>query len=256
MDLSEARGLELFRVVRESIGITQRLSAQWGTVRLQAIGILTLEPERLKNRSTTTGERLTGDGQGSYPRRSSGLRLQFVGVEVFSFLPQRQRNGCDLACQGEAHHGRFDAFGQRALVKLPKWSRYHAGPGRRGFEQTLEIVIVIFIQTANGKLLFGAAPFAVHVDIFSGDASFQSQSAVLPQLALTAETMRGLDQCHRQSGTNRTQRGNLSQLGGDAMFATLGQKLAACLLAHVLQHVQLLIEVLSSPPRSGFADFF
>src|SRR5215469_5214741 len=142
------------------------------------------------------------------------------------------------------------------LVKLPKRSREHAGPGRRGFEQTLEIVIVIFVQTANGNLLFGPAPFALHVDRFSGDASFQSQSAVLPQLALTAETMRGLDQDHRQSGTNRAQRGNLSQLGGDAMFATLGQKLAARLLAHVLQHVQLLIEVLRSPPRSGFADFF
>ena len=35
-----------------------------GTVRLQAIRILTLEPERLKNRSTTTGQRITGDGQG------------------------------------------------------------------------------------------------------------------------------------------------------------------------------------------------
>ena len=32
-----------------------------GTVRLQALGILTLEPERLKNRSTTTGERITGE---------------------------------------------------------------------------------------------------------------------------------------------------------------------------------------------------
>ena len=40
------------------------------------------------------------------------------------------------------------------LVKLPKRSREHAGPGRRAFEQTLEIVIVIFIQTANGNLLF------------------------------------------------------------------------------------------------------
>ena len=29
IDLSEARGLELFRVVREGIGITRRLSAQW-----------------------------------------------------------------------------------------------------------------------------------------------------------------------------------------------------------------------------------
>jgi hypothetical protein len=37
IDLSEARGLELFRVVREGIGITRRLSARWA---LHAYGIL------------------------------------------------------------------------------------------------------------------------------------------------------------------------------------------------------------------------
>ena len=47
----------LFRVVREGIGLTQRLSAS-GTVRLQAIRILTLEPERLKNQLATTRQRL------------------------------------------------------------------------------------------------------------------------------------------------------------------------------------------------------
>jgi hypothetical protein len=56
MVLSEARGLLLFRVVREGIGLTQRLSAT-GTVRLQAIRMLTLEPERLKNQLTTTRKR-------------------------------------------------------------------------------------------------------------------------------------------------------------------------------------------------------
>src|SRR6266581_3414724 len=56
MVLSEARGLLLFRVVREGIGLTQRLSAS-GTVRLQAFSILTLEPERLKNQLTTTRKR-------------------------------------------------------------------------------------------------------------------------------------------------------------------------------------------------------
>ena len=34
-----------------------------GTCRLQALGILTLEPERRKNRSTTTRERIAGDGK-------------------------------------------------------------------------------------------------------------------------------------------------------------------------------------------------
>src|SRR5438874_3812157 len=68
MDLSEAPGLVLFRVVREGIGISQRLSAT-GTC-LQAIGMLTLEPERLKNQLTTTRKRspemeglFTGDAQ-------------------------------------------------------------------------------------------------------------------------------------------------------------------------------------------------
>ena len=59
MDLSEAGGLELFRVVREGIGITRRLECPDGTSRLQAIRILTLEPERLKNRSTTVGGNIT-----------------------------------------------------------------------------------------------------------------------------------------------------------------------------------------------------
>src|SRR5215468_8573059 len=59
-----------------------------------------------------------------------------------------------------------------------------------------------------------------------------------------------------KAGTNRAQPGNPPQPGGDAMFATLGQKLAARLLAQVLQHVQLLIELLGSAARSGFGDFF
>jgi hypothetical protein len=68
--------------------------------------------------------------------------------------------------------------------------------------------------------------------------------------------MRGLDQRYRQSGTNRAQRGNLSQLGGDAMFATLRQKFASRLLAQVLQHVQLLIELLGTAASSGMGYFF
>ena len=56
MVLSVARGRVLFRVVRGGIGFTQRLSAT-GTVRLQAIRMLTLEPERLKNQLATTRKR-------------------------------------------------------------------------------------------------------------------------------------------------------------------------------------------------------
>jgi len=81
-------------------------------VRLQAIGMLTLEPERLKNQLTTTSKRNRRWNWALRPRRSSGLRFQFLNVEVFSLLPQSQRNGCNLACQREAHHRWLNAFGQ------------------------------------------------------------------------------------------------------------------------------------------------
>ena len=57
MVLSETRGLWLSWVIRGGIGFTRRLGAT-GT-RLQAIRILTLEPERLKNRLATTRTRST-----------------------------------------------------------------------------------------------------------------------------------------------------------------------------------------------------
>src|SRR6476661_5371073 len=85
MVLSATRGLVLFRVIREGIGLTQRLSAT-GTVRLQAIRMLTLEPECLKNQLATT--RKDHWRWRALPvRRSSGVRFQFVSVEVFSLLP-------------------------------------------------------------------------------------------------------------------------------------------------------------------------
>ena len=144
-----------------------------------------------------------------HPRRSSGLRFQFLDVEVFSLLPQSQRNGCNLARQRETHHGRLDAFGQRALVKILERSGLHTGPGGGGFEQTFQIMVVILVQAANGHLLFAPPHLALDVVVFPAVAGFQPQSAVGPQLSLAAKTMRGLDQSHRQSGTNRAQGGNL-----------------------------------------------
>jgi hypothetical protein len=110
MDLSEARGLVLFWVVRRGIGISQRLSASGTT----PTGHTDTHP-RTRASQEPTGhhqKKITGDGRVLHPRRSSGLRFQFVSVEVFSLLPECQRNGCDLTRQGETHHGRLDTFGQ------------------------------------------------------------------------------------------------------------------------------------------------
>src|SRR5713101_7579990 len=171
--------------------------------------MLTLEPERLKNRLATTKEKHRR-WEGSSPRRSSGLRFQFLGVEVFSFLPQSQRNGGNLARQRETRHGGLDAFGQRSLVEILEWSGLHTRPGGGSFEQTFQIMIVILVEAANGHLLFAAPHLALHVVVFPAVASFQAQSAVGPQLSLGAKTMRGLDQSHRQCRANRPEGRDLS----------------------------------------------
>ena len=87
MVLSATRGLVLFRVIREGIGLTQRLRAT-GTVRLQAIRMLTLEPERLKNQLATTRKKITGDG-GLFTETLK--RLAISVCQRRSFLPSSHR---------------------------------------------------------------------------------------------------------------------------------------------------------------------
>ena len=82
-----------------------------------------------------------------------------MDVEVFSLLPQGQRKGCNLACQGEAHQGGLDAFGERALVKLLERSGLYTGPGGRAFEQTFQIMVVVLVQAANGRLFLKVCAF-------------------------------------------------------------------------------------------------
>src|ERR1700692_2015972 len=83
MVLSATRGLVLFRVIREGIGLTQRLSAT-GTVCLQAIRMLTLEPKRLKNQLATTRKR-SPEMEGS--SRETLKRLAISVCQRRSFLP-------------------------------------------------------------------------------------------------------------------------------------------------------------------------
>lgn len=87
MDLSEARGLVLFRVVRRGIGISQRLRAT-GTVRLQAIRMLTLEPERLKNQLATTRKR-SPEMEGLFTRDAQAACDFSLSASKFSPFFQR-----------------------------------------------------------------------------------------------------------------------------------------------------------------------
>jgi hypothetical protein len=62
MVLSEARGLSLFRVIREGLGSAVRLGAR-GTQRLTSQWRLALEPERLKNPTDHRPENFQGMGR-------------------------------------------------------------------------------------------------------------------------------------------------------------------------------------------------
>ena len=86
-----------------------------------------------------------------HPRRSSGLRFQFFRVEAFSFLPQSQRNGCNLARQRETRQRRLHAFCQQSLVEVLERSGAHTGHGGRSFEQTFQIMVVVLVQAPNGE---------------------------------------------------------------------------------------------------------
>src|SRR6266487_2728944 len=74
MDLSEAPGLVLFRVIREGIGISQRLSA---TGTCAPTGDWDAHPRTRASQEPTDHhqKKITGDGRALHRRRSSGLRF-------------------------------------------------------------------------------------------------------------------------------------------------------------------------------------
>src|SRR5207245_10609415 len=114
-------------------------------------------------------------------------------------------------------------------------------------------MVVIFVEAANGHLLFAAPQLALDVVVFPAVAGFQPQSAVGPELSFGAETMRGLDQCHRQSRANGSQGGNLPQIRSDRMLTTHSQQVSPGVLAHGVRHVELLTMLLSMARRTRLA---
>src|ERR1700693_2675718 len=183
MVLSETRGLWLCWVIRGGIGLTRRLGAHWARA-YRRYGSSPSNPSI----SRTNGHHRKNHPRwkGSHPKCSSGLQFKFLCVEVFSFFPKCQRNGCDLACQREPCHGWLDAFVQGGLIEILQW----AGPCTRGdsgrFEQTFQIVVMVFIQAANGEQFLGAPQLAFDIAVFRADPGLQRQSAVGPQLPLGA----------------------------------------------------------------------
>ena len=79
------------------------------------------------------------------------MLFQMFGVETYSFLPDEQSDGRDLAGQCEARHRWLHASSKASLVEILERS----GCGRRSrggaLENIFQIVIVIFVQSADGQ---------------------------------------------------------------------------------------------------------
>lgn len=85
-----------------------------------------------------------------------------------------------------------------------------AGGDGRSFEEIFQVPIVIVIQTA-------------HPAVLSAIVSFHGETAVGPQLALGAKTVRGLQQCYQQGCSDRANRRNLAKSIDRRMLVALPQ---------------------------------
>ena len=130
------------------------------------------------------------------------------GVETNSFLPNDQSDGRDLARQGQARHRWLHAPGNASLVEILE--RSGGGSRSRGgtLEDILQIVIMVFVQSADGQDFFRAFQLATHEAVFPTGVSLQRQAAVGPQLPLATEAVRRLHQSNQQSGADGADRGN------------------------------------------------
>ena len=70
-------------------------------------------------------------------------------VETLTSLPDSQRDGRDLAGQGQASHLGLHPFAQQTSIEILKRSGITAGPGSRTFEDILQIMIVVAVEATN-----------------------------------------------------------------------------------------------------------
>src|ERR1700686_492517 len=142
--------------------------------------------------------------------RSSCLLFQFCRIEVFSFLPDLQCNGRNLTRQSQAGHLGLHLLGQQILIELSQ-RIILAGTGLRGrtLEEILQIMIMVDVETAQRRWLSRMLQLSPCVPVFAAAARPQAQPAVVPQLSLCAERMRGLNESDQKGDADRAQPGNL-----------------------------------------------
>src|SRR5437660_12831308 len=85
----------------------------------------------------------------SHQRRSSCLLFQMFGVEIYSFLPDDQRDRGNLPGQGETSPRRLRPLRQQSLVESVERSSGHAGHAGGTLAEFLEIVVMIWIHSTK-----------------------------------------------------------------------------------------------------------
>src|ERR1700687_4532718 len=106
-------------------------------------------------------------------------------------------------------------------------------------------------------VFFAHAAVVPGVSVFAAAPRPQAQPAVVPKLALGAETMRCLNESDQKGDPDRAQPGNLFEELTGGMLPAFGQQLLPCFLSYLHQKVVLFIWVLLSVgPQPTPQDYF
>jgi len=114
-------------------------------------------------------------------------------------------------CQSQTRHGRPHPLLHPSLIEVAQRTRTCAGRHGGTFEETLQIFIVIVIQTAHRDALSVALQFASHTAVLAAVVSLDRKTAEGPELPLGTETVGCLQQCNQQGSPNRTDARNLTK---------------------------------------------
>src|SRR5580700_5751688 len=113
-------------------------------------------------------------------RHSSCLWFQMLGVEAHSSLPHHQHDGGNLPRQGQTCHLRPDALAQQSCVELLERTRFARGHDGRAFEQILQIVIAVSVQSANRDQFLRPLQLPVDTTMISAAVCLDAKPAVGP----------------------------------------------------------------------------
>src|SRR5260370_30461254 len=111
-------------------------------------------------------------------------------------------------------------------------------------------------ETAERRWLPRMPQLSPCVSVFAAAPRPQAQPAVVPELALRAETMRCLNESDQKGHPDRAQPGNLLEELTGGIFPAFRQQLLPRFLPYPHQKVELLIGLLSPATHAGFPQFF